>query len=330
MLEKSTNRIDIMLMRRSAVIPVLVLLTCMIVPAPGATRVMVQDFEKISVPPTVWVVHIPNENASVLVSADQSRDGQKCLKLHYRFVGTGDFQYLGIPNKVRIKSPVHKLRFWLKGDNSKCSYGVQVSDASGETHQYSKNTGQGGIIDFAGWKEVVIDLDSGHETWGGDKNGRTDYPISAITFTVGQPKEKDKLLPIESEVYFNTLHRSRKAADSKDPYVGRLVDVYGPGVTIKHNLVVEPEVDEPFDPDRNYVYHLGAGPQPAVVAENNLVFKSLKQAKLVDTTSFAPAESSPARDAATARVDYITLDHNQRDRYTGAAADVGAVERQQQ
>ena len=176
MLEKSTNRIDIMLMRRSAVIPVLVLLTCMIVPAPGATRVMVQDFEKISVPPTVWVVHIPNENASVLVSADQSRDGQKCLKLHYRFVGTGDFQYLGIPNKVRIKSPVHKLRFWLKGDNSKCSYGVQVSDASGETHQYSKNTGQGGIIDFAGWKEVVIDLDSGHETWGGDKNGRTDYP----------------------------------------------------------------------------------------------------------------------------------------------------------
>ena len=66
-----------------------------------------------------------------------------------------------------------------------------------------------------------------------------------------------------SEIYFNTLYRSRKAASSKDPYCATLVDVYGPQVTIKHNLVIEPEVDAPFDPARNYVYHLGAGANPA-------------------------------------------------------------------
>ena len=176
-----------------------------ITPAWGATPVMVQDFEKPSSLPAVWVVNIPNENASVKLSPDQPHDGGQCLKLHYHFVGAGQFQYLGIPNKVKIQAPVHKLHYWLKGDHSNCSYGVQVSDASGETHQYSKNTGQCGIIDFAGWKEVVIDLESGHETWGGDKNGKIDYPITAITFTIGQPKDQEKLLPVESDLCFDSL-----------------------------------------------------------------------------------------------------------------------------
>ncbi len=146
-----------------------------------STPVMVQDFEKAEPQPRVWVVNIPNENASVQLSTDQPHDGKQCLKLHYHFLGTGNFQYLGIPNKVKIQAPVHKLHFWLKGDNSKCSYGVQVTDASGETHQYrslSSGTGQGGIVDFTGWKEVVFDLDAPHETWGGDKNGKLDYPIT--------------------------------------------------------------------------------------------------------------------------------------------------------
>jgi hypothetical protein len=132
-----------------------------------------------------------------------------------------------------------------------------------------------------------------------------------------------------SEVCFNTLYRSRKAADSKDPYVGVLVDVYGPDVVIKHNLVIEPEADAPFNPARNYVYQLGAGPQRGVVAENNLIFKTLELAGLADGASFIPAANSPARDAATGRVGYVEKDHYGNNRYIGAAADVGAVERQE-
>ena len=55
------------------------------------TPVMVQDFEKASSPPKVWVVNIPNENASVQLSTDHPHDGKQCLKLHYHFVGTGQF-----------------------------------------------------------------------------------------------------------------------------------------------------------------------------------------------------------------------------------------------
>jgi len=131
-----------------------------------------------------------------------------------------------------------------------------------------------------------------------------------------------------SEVTFNTLFRSRKATGSKDAYRATLVDVYGPNVTIKHNLVIEPEADAPFDPATNYVYHLGAGPQARVTVENNLVLKTWAEAGLVDTKTFTPSLRSPARDAATGRVDHISTDHYNNDRYAGAAADLGAVERQ--
>src|ERR1035437_10663577 len=78
-----------------------ILLACGIAPTWASTPVMVQDYEKVASPPTVWVVNIPNENAAVQLSTDQPHDGKQCLKLHYHFVGTGQFQYLGIPNKVR-------------------------------------------------------------------------------------------------------------------------------------------------------------------------------------------------------------------------------------
>jgi hypothetical protein len=171
----------------------------------GDPPVMVQNFEKASPSPTVWVVNIPNENASVRLSTDRPHEGKQCLALHYRFVGEGGFQYLGVPVKTKILAPVHKLRFALAGDGSKCSYGVQVTDAGGETHQYSQNNGQGGVIDFQGWKEVVFDLDAGHETWGGDKNSKLDYPITAITFTVGQPSKGGKAAAAEGNLSFDAL-----------------------------------------------------------------------------------------------------------------------------
>jgi hypothetical protein len=196
------------------------------------TRVTVQDFEKAPPTPSVWVVNIPNENASVRLSTKHPHGGKQCLQLHYKFTGAGQFQYLGISNKTKIQAPVHQLSFMLHGDNSHCSYGVQVSDAGGETHQYSKNTGQGRVVDFTGWKEVVIDLDSAHETWGGDKNGKVDYPVTAITLGIGQPTDRDKPLPAEGDLYFDSL--SADSEKSADETLRRRVSVvrpdYGSGV----------------------------------------------------------------------------------------------------
>ncbi len=190
------------------------------------TPVLVQDFEKASPQPKVWVVNIPNENATVQLSNEHPHDGKQCLKLHYHFLGAGQFQYLGIPNKTRIQAPVHKLHFMLYGDNSRCSYAVQLTDARGETHQYGKSSGQAGVIDFKGWKEISVDLDVAHETWGGDKNGKLDYPLPGITFIIGQPMDKDKLLAAEGDLYFDSL--SVDSERSADETLGCQVAVLAP------------------------------------------------------------------------------------------------------
>jgi hypothetical protein len=132
-----------------------------------------------------------------------------------------------------------------------------------------------------------------------------------------------------SEIFFNTLYHSRRAATSGDPYCAQLVDIYAPDVVIKHNLIIEPDCDMPFDPKQDYVCHYGAGPQKGIVTENNLVFATLAESGLMNATTFTPSKTSPAHDAATGRIAFITTDHDGHPRYVGAAADVGAVERQE-
>jgi hypothetical protein len=172
---------------------------------PKPHSVLVQDFEKPSSLPTVWVVGIPNENATVQLSGDHPSDGKQCLKLHYHFTGGG--QYLGVKNAVKIKMPVHKLRFMLHGDGSGSGYGVYLEDASGETHKY--RNAETMKIDFKGSREVAIDIDAGHETWGGDKNGKIDYPISSITFEISTPGKA-----VEGDLYFDAIRvDSEKSAE---------------------------------------------------------------------------------------------------------------------
>lgn len=167
----------------------------------SAGPVIVQDFEDRSSQPSVWVVDIPSENAAVTLSSGESHDGKSSLKLKYRFTAADKFQYLGIPNKVRIQGPVQRLRYWLKGDGFKCSFGLQITDARGETHQFK----QPRSIDFADWKEAVFDLQSPHETWGGDKNGKVDYPVTSVTFTVGQPVVDGKNRAAAGDLFFDSV-----------------------------------------------------------------------------------------------------------------------------
>lgn len=181
----------------------------------ASTPVTLTEFEDSALTPKVWVVNIPNDNASVELSTEQHHEGKQSLKLHYKFTEEGDYQYLGIPIPIKkIKAPVHKLRYWLRGDGSLSTYGLQVTDISGETHQFSKRNGKSEAIDYSDWKEVEIDLDEPHEAWGGDKNGKMDYPITGVTLTVGQPMEGGVRKGVESDLFFDSLSvESGKSAE---------------------------------------------------------------------------------------------------------------------
>lgn len=192
-----------------------------------AAPVMVQDFEPETTTAKVWVVNTPNDHASVKLSPDHPFEGRQSLNLHLHFTGEG--QYLGVPLPVKIQAPIHKLHFMLYGDNSNSSCSLYITDARDETHKYRPP--EGAKIDFKGWKEIAVDLDSGHETWGGDKNGKIDYPITGLTFEIGH----DGKTPIESDLYFDAV---RVDSDkSMEETLGSQISVVAPayGADVKGN-----------------------------------------------------------------------------------------------
>lgn len=191
---------------------------------------MVQDFEKVTMPLQVWVVNIPNKNASVKLSTDHPYQGKRSLNLHYRFTGMG--QYLGVPLPFKVLSPIRKLRWMLYGDGSGSGYGLHVTDVSNETHKYRNAAAM--KIDWKGWREIAIDLDAPHETWGGDQNGKINYPLTGITFEVSQ----DSPTPVEGDLYFDAL--SVESEKNRLETLGGHVSVVTPsyGADIKGNTRV--------------------------------------------------------------------------------------------
>jgi hypothetical protein len=160
------------------------------------TPVVVQDFEQASSLPKAGVVNMPEQNAVLSLSKEHPFEGKQSLKLHYHFTGNG--QYLVIPMSIKIDSTIHKLHFMLYGDGVGAGYGVYVIDASGETHKYRDAASMS--VDFKGWKEIAVDLDAAHETWGGDQNGKIDYPTRQITFEISTPG-KDA----EGDLFFSKI-----------------------------------------------------------------------------------------------------------------------------
>jgi hypothetical protein len=180
----------------------LAVLLLLALPAFCLSTVMVQDFEGGDVP-KLWGVNHQADNA-VSFSADKPFSGAQCLKVHYHFVQTDKVAYLGIPNPVKVAGPVTLLRFALNGDGTRCGINAVLTDANGETHQYKRVA----YSDFQGWREIAVKLADNHETWGGDKNGVINYPISGITFTVVAPTA----LPALGDLYFDAVRVDTEAA----------------------------------------------------------------------------------------------------------------------
>jgi hypothetical protein len=173
-------------------------------PVSGFTKVMVHDFENAAALHEIHVANLPNKNAFIQLSTDHPYEGKQCLKLHHCLVGNGSGPILRIP--VRIEASVRRLRFMLYGNNSGSRYGVSIVDSSGEEFAYRSSKSR--TIDFKDWNEIVIDMNSEHETLGGDQNGKVNSPIIAITLKVDHDALKvdhDDRMPIESDLYLDSL-----------------------------------------------------------------------------------------------------------------------------
>jgi hypothetical protein len=220
------------------------------------TKVRVLDYETDETLPKLWGVNQAADNAASL-TPEAAKTGKQALKLHYHFLDKAGQQYLGLPNPLKVKAPIHKLYLHVKGDNSGCGLGVQVADASGETHQF-----RGGKVDFDGWKELSIDLDAGHETWGGDNNRTMDYPITGFTLIISTPGKACAgdlyfdSIGVDSEKGPNdTLLRVRRQVI--EDYTAVVVPPGLWGVNTPEGSGIAVSKDEPFEdkPSLHLTYH---------------------------------------------------------------------------
>jgi hypothetical protein len=98
----------------------------------------------------------------------------KSFRLEYRFEKGWKFA-LVVPPREKLEIPGRPAHFsvWVEGDASGNTLRSRFRDSSGETFQSSA-----GEVNWKGWRRVELPLDgAGANHWGGNDDGRIDYPI---------------------------------------------------------------------------------------------------------------------------------------------------------
>jgi len=131
------------------------------------------------------------------------------------------------------------------------------------------------------------------------------------------------------EVLSNTMYYSYRF-NVNSVYAGMLVDMYADSLTVRHNLVVAPEIDYTFDlAGRHYTIYNGNGTTGAIDSADNKVVATWAGAGLTDSststsTGFMPTLSSIAYHSSDGSSPKVTLDKNGRTR--NSPSSIGAVE----
>ncbi|MCX7014179.1 MAG: cellulase family glycosylhydrolase [Candidatus Sumerlaeota bacterium] len=124
-----------------------------------------------------------NAECALRLSTDDKKAGKAALAADYRFVGKREFEYVGIGRRFPIEKPGCGLALWVKGDGSGLGVRIRIVDSTGETFQFDL-----GPLAFTGWRRMgaLIRADNGH--WGGNNDGKIDYPCRFDSLLLDRPK----------------------------------------------------------------------------------------------------------------------------------------------
>jgi len=129
------------------------------------------------------------------LSEKDAFEGKRCAELHYKFEQVSGLQYLEVIAPHKLTEKPRKVSVAVRGDCSGNIVRMRFVDANGEWHQYDL-----GVLHFRGWKVLWTHLDTPHGHWGGDGNGRLDFPITFFSIVL------DSLVrPSEGVVAFDAV-----------------------------------------------------------------------------------------------------------------------------
>jgi|GEM_PF-1251557 len=129
----------------------------------------------------------------------------------------------------------------------------------------------------------------------------------------------------KSEIYHNTVYSTHRSSYNGD-YYGMVVDLYSDSSTVRHNVIVAPEIDRSYDPAGRggYVISFPAGPKVCDTG-NNRVYQTAAAAGL-DTANWQLLSGSPLIDASDGVSPTVSYDYYYVTRPQGSASDIGALE----
>ncbi len=122
-------------------------------------------------------------------------EGKRCAELHYKFEKISGLQYLEVITPHKLTEKPRRISVAVRGDGSGNIVRIRFVDANGEWHQYDL-----GVLHFRGWRVLWTHLDTPHGHWGGDGNGRLDFPITFFSIVLDSP-----VRPSEGMVAFDAV-----------------------------------------------------------------------------------------------------------------------------
>lgn len=156
------------------------------------------------------------------LKAEGAFEGKKCAELSYKFEQVSGLQYLEVIAPHKLTEKPRRISVAVRGDGSGNVVRLRFVDANGEWHQYDL-----GVLHFQGWKVLWTHLDTPHGYWGGDGNGKLDFPVTFFSIVL------DSLVrPSEGIVAFDK-------------------------VTVYYGEEIKPPVDVKFEPASRWGYFWG-------------------------------------------------------------------------
>lgn len=155
-------------------------------------------------------------------------EGKRCAELSYKFENVKGLQYLEVIAPHKLKEKPRRISVAVRGDGSGNIVRIRFVDANGEWHQYDL-----GVLYFRGWRVLWTHLDTPHGHWGGDGNGRLDFPITFFSIVLDS-----SVRPSEGVVAFDA-------------------------VTVHYGEEPKPKVEAKFVPSKQWGYFWGKKERPS-------------------------------------------------------------------
>lgn len=132
-----------------------------------------------------WTVAVGDQHAEAKLERDvqERHGGTASLRVDYQFVGKKEYEYVQLNGSAEFAKPGLGFGFWLKHDGTPFVVRVRLTDAGGECHQIETLHSA-----EAGWQYVVGWADGPSTSWGGDGNGRKDFPLKLAGICLDRPR----------------------------------------------------------------------------------------------------------------------------------------------